>query len=251
MSKVEPAIDLVLKLIDENTTKVLVFAHHITVVDTLQMEFNHRRREWYKDEHLQVDHNRISKQSILVKGAMSHMEREDAFRKFKGNEDCQVAFLSHSCCSVGLNLSCADYVIFVEIPNCASLLAQAEDRANRLGRAKDAPPVQVYILVAQDNEMDSRHWQHIASKQYGLEESMDGKDVGTMDVKNIQDGLENIQAPKQNDDRPLKRKSMASIASPTRTKDILRRRQMLLWITRRTMRIHLVDEKGIFAEAFF
>ena len=75
--------DLVNKIIFESASKVLVFAYHIAVVDELKRTFYDHIVKEHRTMGLEPNHNVLQKKSILVKGALTHAEREEAFNKFK------------------------------------------------------------------------------------------------------------------------------------------------------------------------
>jgi SNF2 family DNA or RNA helicase len=66
----------------------------------------------------------------------------------------QVALLSMTATSVGLDFSCASRVIFAEVPQTVDVLQQAEARAHR---AKARAAVNTYVLLCQ-RTADVRAW---------------------------------------------------------------------------------------------
>lgn len=66
----------------------------------------------------------------------------------------QVALLSMTATSVGLDFSCASHVVFVEVPRTVDVLQQAEARAHR---PRTPAAVNSYVLLCQRTH-DVRAW---------------------------------------------------------------------------------------------
>uniref|UniRef100_A0A0N5AS35 SWI/SNF-related matrix-associated actin-dependent regulator of chromatin subfamily A-like protein 1 n=1 Tax=Syphacia muris TaxID=451379 RepID=A0A0N5AS35_9BILA len=107
--------------------KVLVFAHHQVVLDTLSMNITKK-----------------GLRSIRIDGTTSSKLRDEQCQLFQNNEDVTVAVLSLTAAGVGITLTAATVVVFAELHWNPGTLKQAEDRAHRVGQ-KDSVFIQYLI----------------------------------------------------------------------------------------------------------
>nr|CDJ84768.1 SNF2-related and DNA RNA helicase domain containing protein [Haemonchus contortus] len=128
---------------DAPKRKVLIFAHHQIVLDTVQVEVQKRNLK-----------------SIRIDGQTSSKDRGALCHDFQEDPDVQVAILSMTAAGVGITLTAASVVIFAELHWNPTTLQQAEDRAHRVGQ-KDS--VFVQYLVAR-NTADDVIWPLIQHK---------------------------------------------------------------------------------------
>nr|CDJ86552.1 SNF2-related and DNA RNA helicase domain containing protein [Haemonchus contortus] len=128
---------------DAPKRKVLIFAHHQIVLDTIQVEVQKRNLR-----------------SIRIDGQTSSKDRGPLCHDFQEDPDVQVAILSMTAAGVGITLTAASVVIFAELHWNPTTLQQAEDRAHRVGQ-KDS--VFVQYLVAR-NTADDVIWPLIQHK---------------------------------------------------------------------------------------
>lgn len=112
---------------DAPPRKVLIFAHHQIVLDTIQVEVNKRKLK-----------------SIRIDGKTPSHQRTALCDSFQNDEDVRVAVLSITAAGVGITLTAASVVVFAEIHFNPGYLVQAEDRAHRVGQ-KDSVFVQYLI----------------------------------------------------------------------------------------------------------
>ncbi|ULT99423.1 hypothetical protein L3Y34_000624 [Caenorhabditis briggsae] len=112
---------------DAPPRKVLIFAHHQIVLDTIQHEVNKRKLR-----------------SIRIDGKTPSHQRTALCDSFQNDEDVRVAVLSITAAGVGITLTAASVVVFAEIHFNPGYLVQAEDRAHRVGQ-KDSVFVQYLI----------------------------------------------------------------------------------------------------------
>ena len=112
--KVKGAIDIIHNTIDgENGQKLIVFCFLKEVVMALRQEF---------------------KGCVTVTGDDSHQQKQDAVDRFQTDEKCRLIILNYKSGGVGLTLTAASNVLFVEFPWTAADCTQAEDRAHRNGQ---------------------------------------------------------------------------------------------------------------------
>ncbi|KAK0416854.1 hypothetical protein QR680_012719 [Steinernema hermaphroditum] len=110
----------------EEPRKVIVFAHHQMVLDTLCFHIRKRGLKY-----------------IRIDGTTKN--REEQCRLFQEDNDYVVAVLSITAAGAGITLTAATVVIFAELHWNPGTLMQAEDRAHRVGQ-KDSVFVQ-YLLA--------------------------------------------------------------------------------------------------------
>ncbi|KHN80273.1 Putative SMARCAL1-like protein [Toxocara canis] len=113
---------------DAPRRKVLVFAHHQVVLDTISMHIT-----------------KTGLRSIRIDGTTAPKSREEQCRLFQEDDDVVVAVLSMTAAGVGVTLTAATVVVFAELHWNPGTLKQAEDRAHRVGQT-DSVFVQ-YLLA--------------------------------------------------------------------------------------------------------
>lgn len=140
------------------TQKILVFAHHQDVMDTLEKAVAKK----YKG----VGHIRID-------GSVPSNERAVRVRKFQTSPQVRVAILSMTAAGVGLTLTAASSVLFAELHWTPGVLAQAEDRCHRIGQLN---AVNVMYCVCKDESLsvDMRLWAMLGRKVGNLGRVIDG-----------------------------------------------------------------------------
>ena len=112
--KVKGAIDIIHNTIDgEDGQKLIVFCYLKEVVQILKKEF---------------------KGAVSVTGDDNAQQKQLAVDKFQNDEKCKLIILNYKSGGVGLTLTAASNVLFVEFPWTAADCVQAEDRAHRNGQ---------------------------------------------------------------------------------------------------------------------
>lgn len=158
LAKVEFAIDHVKDLL-ENVNKVIVFAHHHDVINALEeglREFN----------------------PVKLTGETKELDRQKHVDSFQQNEKCRVFIGSISAAGVGLTLTAASTVVFVELDWVPMMLSQAEDRAHRIGQ-RDCVLIQ-HLTVS--GSIDAKLIDTIMRKQAVIEGALDrADDFATID----------------------------------------------------------------------
>ncbi|VDK46193.1 unnamed protein product [Cylicostephanus goldi] len=128
---------------DAPKRKVLIFAHHQIVLDTVQVEVQKRNLK-----------------SIRIDGQTSSKDRGNFCQAFQDDPEVEVAILSMTAAGVGITLTAASVVVFAELHWNPGTLLQAEDRAHRVGQ-KDS--VFVQYLIAR-NTADDIIWPLVQRK---------------------------------------------------------------------------------------
>lgn len=112
--KVKGAVDIIHNTIDgENGQKLIVFCFLKEVVQALKSEF---------------------KGAVTVTGDDTHQQKQDAVDRFQNDDKCRLIILNYKSGGIGLTLTAASNVLFVEQPWTAAECYQAEDRAHRNGQ---------------------------------------------------------------------------------------------------------------------
>lgn len=122
----------------ENRTKILVFAHHVRVLDAIDQFLDAR-----DIEHIRID-------------GMTACDRRDMLvQQFQNESAIQVALLSINVAATGITLTKADTVLFAELCWVPALLIQAENRAHRIGRIGAVTVEYLVIPGSLDDQMMS------------------------------------------------------------------------------------------------
>ncbi len=153
-----PMAILHLRELLETGQKVLCFAHHHEVTDRLMREF--------KDC------------AVLIRGDMPMGERQISVDRFQNDPAAQLCVASIRAAGTGLNLTAATVVVFVELDFVPAIMAQAEDRAHRIGQTCS---VLVQLLVL-EYSLDSRIAEIIAEKLNIADQALDGKPPESVSV---------------------------------------------------------------------
>ena len=169
------------------TQKILVFAHHREVLDTLEAVVSKSMKG--------IGHIRID-------GTVPPSERASRVRKFQTNKQVRVALLSVTAAGVGLTLTAASSCLFAELHWTPGVLAQAEDRCHRIGQ-HNAVNIMYCISREKDLSIDTTLWNMLARKVGTLGRVIDGEKKASMNAKEDTDydgkspgvsGEEEIQA---------------------------------------------------------
>jgi SWI/SNF-related matrix-associated actin-dependent regulator 1 of chromatin subfamily A len=149
--KVKGAIDIIHNVIDgDNGQKLIVFCYLKEVVQILKREF---------------------RGALSVTGDDSTEAKQYAVDMFQNDEKAKLIILNYKSGGVGLTLTAASNVLFVEQPWTYSECCQAEDRAHRNGQ-KNAVNC-VYIVG--NNTIDEYMYQLIQTKK-GIADGVTGTD---------------------------------------------------------------------------
>ncbi|GAB5361667.1 hypothetical protein AAMO2058_000732400 [Amorphochlora amoebiformis] len=137
---------------DKTEGKILIFAHHREVLDGLERELL------------------FSVPFIRIDGQTTSLERSNRVQSFQMNKHIRVGLLSLLAGGVGITLTAATKVVFVELTWTPGDLIQAEDRAHRVGQTR---PVEIYYLLA-PGSCDDFLWSTVRKKLGVVGESVDG-----------------------------------------------------------------------------
>ena len=170
MLKVEPIVEwLESGVLKDDSMQFVIFAHHQAVLDALEREVCVRIQNQNRGSYVRIDGSTPSdERKVLV-----DKFREGAQTREDGVVGVRVALLSVKAAGTGLDFSTASCVIFAELPDDASLLEQAEDRAHRRGNDSG---VNVYFLCARGGACahDEDRWARLESQLDLCREALDG-----------------------------------------------------------------------------
>lgn len=161
IGKASAVADYLLDWLDGTSQKILVFAHHKAVLDKLDKKL----LEKFPNSHVRID------------GDVDPMVRAQLVKKFQQCERVRVALLSVTAAGVGLTLTAASTVMFAELHWTPGVLAQAEDRAHRIGQQHQS--VQILYMVCKDPKLsiDMSLWKQLGRKIHTIDQVIDGKKV--------------------------------------------------------------------------
>ncbi len=148
-AKISAVCQYVVQLLTaEPEHKLLVFAHHMEVLDGLQHAL--------EEQHVTL---------VRIDGSVDQQQRQALVDQFQRSHEhpTRVALLSLTCGSFGFTLTAAQRVVFAELWWTPGQLLQAEDRAHRIGRADATQPVLIDYCLARGT-MDDMIWPLIAKK---------------------------------------------------------------------------------------
>jgi len=148
IKKVPMMVEYVNELL-ESTDKVVIFAHHHDVINSLQEEF--------------------ADQAVKLTGEMNLEDRNKSVNRFQNDDSVKVFIGSIQAAGVGLTLTKASNVIFGELDWTPGNMIQAEDRCHRIGQ-KNA--VNIYHLVL-DGSIDIKISKQLIKKQEIIERALD------------------------------------------------------------------------------
>ncbi|ESL07157.1 SNF2 DNA repair protein [Trypanosoma rangeli SC58] len=113
--------DEILEVVDfllKKYTKVVLFAHHIKLLDVLTTHVSKQKVSW-----------------IRIDGSTPMSARATSLSGFNQG-DIRVAIIGITACAVGIHLTGASCALFAELPPDATWMQQAEDRLHRPGQVR-------------------------------------------------------------------------------------------------------------------
>jgi SWI/SNF-related matrix-associated actin-dependent regulator of chromatin subfamily A-like protein 1 len=148
--KIRQAISFIDDIL-ENDEKIVVFCHHKSIVKKLSEEF--------KDC------------CVVLTGETKLKERQEVVDKFQNDPNCKVFIGTTQAGGVGITLTAANNLIFLEFEWSDAVHQQGEDRIHRIGANKS---VNIYYIVG-INTIDENIIDIIDNKKGIASEIVDGK----------------------------------------------------------------------------
>jgi len=137
--------------------KIVVFAHHTKIINML--------------------HKRYKKTSVVVKGGVSQKKRQRAVKAFQTGKP-RMFIGNILAAGVGLTLTAAEDLAFVELDFVPGNMIQAEDRIHRIGQRNAAC---IYYLVAKGT-MEEGLCETLQKKQKNISKVLEGKGDNTNEL---------------------------------------------------------------------
>jgi SWI/SNF-related matrix-associated actin-dependent regulator 1 of chromatin subfamily A len=135
----------------ENGEKLIVFAVHRFVIDRLMKEFGNC--------------------AVKVDGSVTGGKRQLAVDKFQNEPEKQLFVGQIEAAGVGITLTAAHHLAFIEYPWTPGVMSQATDRPHRIGQDK---PVNIYYLLA-EGTIEEEIAKMLDEKKTVLDAVLDGK----------------------------------------------------------------------------
>jgi SNF2 family DNA or RNA helicase len=151
--KMKQAIDWIQNFLDSDG-KLVVFAVHKFVIDALMTHFG-------------------TQLAVKIDGSTPMADRQRAVDVFQHNPECRLFIGNIQAAGIGITLTTASNVVFLELPWQPGALVQAEDRCHRIGQ-KDS--VNIYYLLATDT-IEEKIAQLLDRKRKILDAVLDGKET--------------------------------------------------------------------------
>jgi SWI/SNF-related matrix-associated actin-dependent regulator 1 of chromatin subfamily A len=150
-AKLEPGTQYILEALEE-TDKVIVFAHHRDLIRCISQALVVAH----------IEHAAITGDTPLA-------VRQSMVEAFQNDPNCRVFLGNIQAAGVGITLTAASRVIFLELSPVPADMSQAEDRVHRIGQKES---VLVEHLVF-DGSLDARFAQLLIEKQAVLDAALD------------------------------------------------------------------------------
>jgi SWI/SNF-related matrix-associated actin-dependent regulator 1 of chromatin subfamily A len=149
MHKTMYVIAHVNNMIDDGAKKVILFAHHLDVIEKFKCHWGDA--------------------AVVLTGDTPIAERQLAVDRFQNDPTAYVFIGGIQAAGVGLTLTAASNVVFAELSYVPAHISQAEDRAHRIGQ-HDSVLVQHLVV---DGSLDSRMVQTLVRKQEMADKALD------------------------------------------------------------------------------
>lgn len=111
---------------------------------------------------------------VKIDGSVTITKRQEAVDIFQNDDRCRLFIGNIKAAGVGITLTAASNVAFLELPWSPGDVTQAEDRVHRIGQ--EAESINVYYLIAQDT-IEEEIAKMLDHKTRVLAKVLDGEDV--------------------------------------------------------------------------
>lgn len=154
-------VPYVLEYLENVSEKIVIFAHHQEVIRQLK--------------------EALGAKAVVLTGQTSQKARNKAVTEFQNNPEIQYFLGSIQAAGVGLTLTAASNVIFVELDWVPGNISQAEDRLHRIG-ARDSVLVQHLVF---NESIDAKMAKTLINKQNIIDQVLDNE---TENIPEIEEG---------------------------------------------------------------
>lgn len=170
--KLRSACDWIQSFLKESGEKLIVFAEQRDILSQLESKFYHT--------------------CVMVRGGVSSEAKQLAVDQFQGDSRTRLFLGNIKAAGVGLTLTKASNVAFLELPWAPAHITQCEDRA--FGRINDPHGLDSWFLVAAES-VEDKVMRILQDKQEILDATLDGGKVSN--TLNIFDLLEQTMSNKK------------------------------------------------------
>lgn len=150
LAKLPIVIEHVRGVIEDTSQKVVVMAHHRVVIRALSEAFG--------------------QQSVMLSGETPMKDRQSIIEKFQTDPACRVFIGGLHAAGLGITLTAASLMVFVEADPQPGILIQCEDRIHRIGQKM---PVLIQYFVV-DSSIESLIIACALRKQNIIDQALDG-----------------------------------------------------------------------------
>ena len=147
VAKLPDVIRHVESILEESDGKVIIFAYHRDVMETLRAHFNAAR----------------------IWGGMSGEAKQAEVDRFQSDESCRVFVGQYEAAGVGITLTAARFVVCAELEWVPGNMSQAEDRAHRIGQ-EERVLIQHMVL---EGSLDATMARRLVDRQDTIDRTLD------------------------------------------------------------------------------
>jgi len=163
-AKLPAAVEWIKEFLSDSDEKLVVFAHHQAVTGKLSETF----------------------EAPAIRGGISAEERQNAVDRFQNDPACRLIVCSIAAAGVGLTLTAASNVLFVESGWTPADMDQAIDRLHRIGQRCSVTGWQTYgELPSGDDSIDTWMLALIAEKREVVTAATDGESATSRLMRKI------------------------------------------------------------------
>lgn len=145
LAKINPAFHFIHEILENSDEKLVVFAHHIEVVETLTRML----RDFG---------------SIMIRGGMSSAKKQELVNTFQTHKAARVVVGNIDALSVGATLTAASRTIAVEASWVPGINEQCEDRVHRI--SQDSKTYHQYLVLR--DSLDERMLYQVMGKEESI-----------------------------------------------------------------------------------
>lgn len=156
--KVSAIIEHVKQVLEESD-KVVVFAHHLDVIEAIAKPFD----------------------ALVLTGKTTEEERTARRNMFQSDKKSRVMVAGITVGGQGITLTAASRMVFAELDWRPAIMSQAEDRCHRIGQM-DSVLIEHVVL---DGSIDERMTRTVLEKQAVLDAALDAKGEPAENVKKL------------------------------------------------------------------